>query len=104
MPGVRLDAHARFTHEDFARFHPAGSLGRKLLKIEAVMRKGNDLRISECGERSEKFSRTKKRLGRRTGAVMLTDDAGKLAGLFTTATRQTIRATQGRAFDRPIRE
>src|SRR5437660_11149377 len=35
-----------FTHEDFARFHPAGSLGRKLLKVEAVMRHGNELRIS----------------------------------------------------------
>src|SRR5262249_53938184 len=31
-----------FTHEDFARFHPAGSLGRKLLKVEAVMRRGDE--------------------------------------------------------------
>jgi arabinose-5-phosphate isomerase len=35
-----------FTHEDFARFHPAGSLGRKLLKVEAVMRRGPDLRLA----------------------------------------------------------
>ena len=33
-----------FTHEDFARFHPAGSLGRKLVKVEAVMR-----RAMKCG-------------------------------------------------------
>ena len=27
-----------FTAEDFARFHPGGSLGRKLAKVEDVMR------------------------------------------------------------------
>src|SRR2546423_9472121 len=32
-----------FTHEDFARFHPAGSLGRKLLKVEAGIRHAHDL-------------------------------------------------------------
>src|SRR5207247_8258561 len=36
-----------FTHEDFARFHPAGSLGRKLLKVEAIMRNGSELRSSD---------------------------------------------------------
>ena len=35
-----LSRMREFTHEDFARFHPAGSLGRKLLKVEAVMRQG----------------------------------------------------------------
>ena len=37
-----------FTHEDFARFHPAGSLGRKLLRVESVMRKEQDLRVASC--------------------------------------------------------
>src|SRR5207253_419881 len=37
-----------FTHEDFARFHPAGSLGRKLLKVDAVMRQGSELRQARC--------------------------------------------------------
>src|SRR5260370_1134826 len=32
-----LSRQRGFTHEDFARYHPAGSLGRKLLKVEAVM-------------------------------------------------------------------
>ena len=35
-----LSQEREFTHEDFARFHPAGSLGRKLLKVEAAMRQG----------------------------------------------------------------
>src|SRR5207237_1555110 len=71
-----------FTHEDFARFHPAGSLGRKLLKVEAVMRHDSDLRISHSTRTVREVFAQEKRLGRRTGAVMLTDDDGKLAGLF----------------------
>src|SRR5207245_9744120 len=39
-----------FTREDFARFHPAGSLGRKLLKVEAIMREGDELRIAGSGQ------------------------------------------------------
>src|SRR5713226_5817769 len=37
-----------FTREDFARFHPAGSLGRKLLRVEALMRRGDDLRLASA--------------------------------------------------------
>jgi len=32
-----------FSPDDFARFHPAGSLGRKLMCVEDVMHKGNAL-------------------------------------------------------------
>jgi arabinose-5-phosphate isomerase len=72
-----------FTREDFARFHPAGSLGRKLLKVDALMRRGNDLRIAACTDTvREVFVRARRR-GRRSGAVMLTDADGRLCGLFT---------------------
>src|SRR5580692_6313634 len=40
----------QFTHEDFARFHPAGSLGRKLIKVEAVMREGDEVRLAPAGD------------------------------------------------------
>src|SRR5207237_6384978 len=45
-----LSRMREFTHEDFARFHPAGSLGRKLLKVDAVMRRGPDLRLASSNE------------------------------------------------------
>jgi arabinose-5-phosphate isomerase len=94
-----------FTHEDFARFHPAGSLGRKLLKVEAVMRRGTELRIA-CQQKTvrEVFAQ-EKRLGRRTGAVMLSDDAGTLTGLFTDSDlARLFEQHKDDAFDRPIRE
>jgi arabinose-5-phosphate isomerase len=94
-----------FTHEDFARFHPAGSLGRKLLKVEAVMRLGNDIRLSPCGQTVREVFAHEKRLGRRTGAVMLTDDDGKLVGLFTDSDlARLFEQHRDAAFDRPIRE
>ncbi len=34
-----------FTAEDFARFHPGGSLGKKLMKVEEIMHKGEELPI-----------------------------------------------------------
>lgn len=94
-----------FTHEDFARFHPAGSLGRKLLKVEAVMRRGNDLRIADAGQTVRAVFAHEKRLGRRTGAVMLVDEAGKLVGLFTDSDLARLFEQHRDAdFDRPIRD
>src|SRR5579885_499783 len=94
-----------FTHEDFARFHPAGSLGRKLLKVEAVMRRGPDVRLASCEETvREVFARARRR-GRRTGAVMLTDAAGRLCGLFTDSDlARLIEQRRDQSLDRPIRE
>ena len=36
----------QFTAEEFAKFHPAGSLGRKLAVVADWMRKGDDLRVA----------------------------------------------------------
>ena len=72
-----------FTHEDFARFHPAGSLGRKLLKVEAVMRRGPQLRLASCEDTVRQALVQTCRRGRGAGVVMLTDGDGRLCGLFT---------------------
>jgi arabinose-5-phosphate isomerase len=72
-----------FTREDFARFHPAGNLGRKLLKVDAVMRRAGDLRLAPAAATVREVFTQVQRRGRRTGAVMLTDADGRLCGLFT---------------------
>lgn len=72
-----------FGRADFARFHPAGSLGRQLTKVEAKMRGLADCRVVD------EFSTVREVLvrsslpGRRTGAIMVTDDQGRLSGIFT---------------------
>ncbi|MCI0380994.1 MAG: KpsF/GutQ family sugar-phosphate isomerase [Gemmataceae bacterium] len=72
-----------FTREDFARFHPAGSLGRKLLKVEAIMRQGDELRLAHRDATVREVFAQARRPGRRTGAIVLVDDAGRLCGFFT---------------------
>jgi arabinose-5-phosphate isomerase len=72
-----------FTREDFARYHPAGSLGRKLLKVDAIMRRDGDLRLAvQTATVRDVFVQSGRR-GRRTGAVMLVGPDGRLCGLFT---------------------
>ena len=73
----------QFTADDFARFHPGGSLGRRLATVSEIMRKGAELRIAPATETVRHvFARVRHR-GRRTGAIMLVDPTGRLAGLFT---------------------
>ncbi len=94
-----------FTREDFARFHPAGSLGRKLLKVEAVMRQGDELRVAQCQDSVRSVFARARRPGRRTGAVILVDAAGKLAGIFTDSDlARLFEQRRDLVLDRPIEE
>lgn len=72
-----------FGPEDFARFHPAGSLGRKLAKVEDVMRPLDECRVAHESLSVREVFVQLSRPGRRTGAIMITDDAGALSGIFT---------------------
>lgn len=79
----------RFTPEEFAAFHPAGELGRKLLKVEESMifKEDGDQRLKMVTDslslgdalvEAEKSSR-------RTGAMLIVDGDGALAGILTDA-------------------
>lgn len=92
-----------FSHEDFARFHPAGSLGKKLARVESVMRSGAELRLAPASATVRDVFANSRRAGRRTGAVMLLDEDGRLAGLFTDSDlARLIEARRDDALDRPI--
>lgn len=94
-----------FTREDFARFHPAGSLGKKLTRVEAVMRTGAELRLAPAAQSVREVFATARRVGRRSGAVMLVDEAGRLAGLFTDSDlARLIENRRDGALDRPVAE
>lgn len=94
-----------FGREDFARYHPAGSLGRQLLPVDAVMRRGHELRLSRPSESVRSVFSRGRHHSRRTGAVMLVDDDGRLAGLFTDSDlARLIESRRDEALDRPIGE
>lgn len=68
--------------EDFALFHPGGSLGRKLLtRVRDVMGKGDNLPVVSEGVtvKDALFVIT----GRGYGATCIVDGEGRLTGIFT---------------------
>lgn len=72
-----------FAPSDFARFHPGGSLGRKLAKVEEVMRPLAECRVALETHSVREVFVCASRPGRRTGAIMLVDVHGSLTGIFT---------------------
>jgi arabinose-5-phosphate isomerase len=72
-----------FSSEEFAKFHPAGSLGRKLATVAEHMRHGAELRIAATADSVREVFAKVRHTGRRTGAIMIVDADGRLAGLFT---------------------
>ncbi len=76
-----LDARG-FTADDFARSHPAGSLGRRLLlHITDVMHAGDDVpRVGVGATLSEALVEMSRK---RLGMTAVVDADGRLAGLFT---------------------
>lgn len=94
-----------FRREDFARFHPAGSLGRQLSKVDDYMRPLSDCRLALESQNVREVFVERSRTGRRTGAIMLTDARGTLAGLFTDSDlARLFENHRDAALDRPIRE
>ncbi len=70
-----------FTREDFARLHPAGHLGRRLLRVHEVMHEGAAVPRVAAGTpmREAIYEMSKKGLG----ITAVTDGAGRLAGCIS---------------------
>ena len=76
-----LDARG-FREEDFARSHPAGALGRKLLThIGDVMRTGDA--VPRVGLQTPFSDLMREMSAKGLGASAVVDDAGKVLGIFT---------------------
>ena len=94
-----------FTPQQFARVHPGGSLGRRLQTVSELMRKGDQLRIASQSATIREVFTAKSASGRRTGAVMLIDEPGRLSGLFTDSDlARLLERHQDCQWDRPIAE
>lgn len=71
-----------FQREDFARFHPAGALGKRLLLTVAdVMRSGEDNAIVGQEESIIDVLRSMTRAG--AGAVCVIENTGKMVGIIS---------------------
>ena len=95
----------RFSREEFALYHPGGSLGRQLLMVETLMRRGRDLpAVLESLTLGAALGSLRK-MRRRSGAMCLVDGRGRLTGIFTDADlRRLLEAGRSEALHRPVSE
>jgi len=102
---LTLSQTSGFTARDFAKFHPAGNLGRQLQSVCEVMRTEHDMRVASASSTVRTILIEQQRPGRRTGAILLVNDNGQLCGIFTDSDLVRLfeqhRETQ---LDRPISE
>ena len=96
-----------FTADDFALYHPAGQLGRKLIRVREAMtfKCGENLPVASerltVGQVLHEVSQIK----RRSGAVVIVDDAGRVSGIFTDGDlRRLVTDDDGSGLRRPIGE
>jgi arabinose-5-phosphate isomerase len=84
-----------FTVEDFARSHPGGALGRKLLlHVQEVMRRGDDL--PRVGATAPLTTGLLEMSRKRLGLTAVVDDGNHLLGVFTDG---DLRRTLDRGLD-----
>ncbi|MCA8977674.1 MAG: KpsF/GutQ family sugar-phosphate isomerase [Planctomycetes bacterium] len=73
----------KFGPEEFARFHPGGDLGRRLMRVGELMRQGaRSPRIESGGTVLEAIGVMTQTPGR-PGATSIVDKEGRLLGFFT---------------------
>ncbi|MDB5333063.1 MAG: kdsD [Phycisphaerales bacterium] len=96
-----------FTADEFALYHPAGQLGRKLIRVKEAMtfKRGENLPLASEGLTVGQVLHEVSRIKRRSGAVVLVDEAGKVSGIFSDGDlRRAITDDDGSALRRPVGE
>ncbi|WP_175885646.1 arabinose 5-phosphate isomerase KdsD [Burkholderia sp. BCC0044] len=97
-----LDARG-FGSEDFARSHPGGALGRRLLTyVRDVMRSGDD--VPSVGLNATLSDALFQITAKRLGMTAVVDADGKVAGIFTDGDLRRVLARDGDFRTLPITE
>jgi len=69
--------------EQYAQFHPSGSLGRSLMRVSEIMRTGADCPTIRVHETLLDYYHAIQRAPRRAGAAVVADPDGTLVGIVT---------------------
>jgi arabinose-5-phosphate isomerase len=91
-----------FSQEQFAFYHPAGALGRKLQKVREVMRSGERHQVvreeTTVTEAIGLITRA------RAGAISIVDAHGRLSGIFTDGDLRRMMSREPDRLTGPIRD
>jgi arabinose-5-phosphate isomerase len=92
------------TPQRFAHLHPAGSLGRKLKCVTDSMRPVGQIRVAPSSATIREALTSQSLPGRRSGALLLIDDEGRLDGIFTDSDlARLLEHRRDDAIDQPLR-
>jgi len=100
---IALSSYYGFTPEDFALYHPGGSLGRKLLtKVKDVIkiREQNPTVKIETTVREALFKMTNSRMG----STSIVDQEGKLKGIITDGDIRRLLEKSADFIDHPVKD
>jgi arabinose-5-phosphate isomerase len=95
----------RFSTDDFAIYHPAGQLGRKLIRVSEAMtfKLGENLPVASDQLSVGQVLHAVSSIKRRSGAVILTNQTGSISGIFSDGDlRRALTDDDGAALARPI--
>jgi len=76
-------AERGFSREDYALYHPAGALGRKLMRVREIMRRDAELPLVTSGSALSSALRVMGSTPGKPGAALIVDGDGLLVGIFT---------------------
>src|SRR5260370_23356195 len=85
---VSLLERRNFRHDDFAALHPAGRLGKKLLRVEHLMHAGEALpHVSKDTPMPDVFHEMS---AKKLGMTTVLEPDGRLAGILTDRDRRRL--------------
>lgn len=96
-----------FTADDFALYHPAGQLGRKLLRVSEAMtfKRGESLALAVDTLTVSEVLQQVSRIKRRSGAVVLIDEASdRISGIFSDGDLRRLVLSSDGALKTPVRD
>ncbi len=94
-----------FDREDYALYHPAGSLGRRLMKISEVMRSGNELPLVQGDATVSDVLISMTQTPGRPGAALVVEEGDLLVGIFTDGDlRRLLQEGKREVLDGPVKD
>lgn len=91
-----------FSAEQFHQFHPAGALGRQLMRVREVMRQGDMVPFVRRGATVRDALHVMTKTPGRPGAAMMVDARRRLLGLFTDGDLRRFIEDGSRGLDTPL--
>ena len=96
--------HSRpITNEEYALYHPAGSLGRRVARVAQLMRSGPSNPVVADGEPLFRAVAVMTNTPGRPGATSVVDKRGKLVGVFTDGDLRRLVERGRQDFSIPVR-